>query len=279
MKQQNEVAQGESVMAKIDVSLIMRLVREAGDWLLSEFPRIQPPLTQKATYAAFEEINGALEERLKAGLAAAYPAIPWSAQEYDLNDGKSAPKGEIWLCDPIDGAVQYLHRLPYWAMSLVLLRDGDPVFSLVYDAVHGEMFHAVAGGGAFLNGSPITAGKKTSLADAVAVSTQPTFVGRDPVATRQSGVSVAKMLPLIFALRNLGSYQLQLAYVAAGRLDIYWEYGEDLSNWLAASLLLREAGAAVSDIQGRPFGWESQSFVATAPALHAPVLKVLATVE
>lgn len=279
MERQTEIAKEANVMTTIDVTLVAKLVRDAGEWLLAEFPQIRPPVTREEMFAAFRAVNDVVEERLKTGLAAAYPAIPWSPEELELSADTAAPSGEIWICDAVDGAVQYLHHLPYWAIVLTLVRDGQPVFGLVHDAVHGELFHAVAGGGAFLNGAPIAAGKKARLEDALAVSTQAVFAGRDPVATRRAGASIAAMLPRIAALRNLGSYALQLAYVAAGRIDVYWQYGEDLSNWLAGSLLLREAGAAVSDAEGRPFAWGSKSLVATAPALHAQILEVLATVE
>jgi myo-inositol-1(or 4)-monophosphatase len=266
-------------MTIVDVALVTQLVREAGDWLLSAYPRTSPPADRESMLAAFAEVNDPMADRLKHGLALAYPGIPWSDDEFDLAGDRTAPAGELWICDPIDGAVQFLNHLPAWCVSLVLVRGGVPLLSVIYDPIHGELFHALDEGGAFLNGERIHPGKKQHLKDALAATSHPPSLGDALVTIRRAGESLSAVLARVAAVRNLGPTSLQLAYVAAGRLDAFWEFGNDRTNWLAGSLMLRESGAALSDARGEAFAWESRSIAAAAPGLHAALLEALAPVE
>lgn len=266
-------------MTTIDVALVTQLVREAGEWLLASYPNTQAPADRDGMLAAFAEVNDPTADRIKHGLALAYPDIPWSDDEFDLAGDKVAPAGALWICDPIDGAVQFLNHLPAWCVSLVLVRDGVPVLSVIHDPTHGELFHALAGGGAFLNGKEIRPARKQHLKDALAATSHPPFVGDDEVSIRRAGDSLSAVLSRVAAVRNLGPTSLQLAYVAAGRLDAFWEYGNDRTNWLAGSLLLRESGAALTDARGEAFGWQSKSIAAAAPGIHSALLAALDQVE
>lgn len=157
---------------------------------------------------------------------ARYPDLPWS--EAELNAGKQAvPEygGAYWVLDPIDGAIHLHQGFGFWSTSLCLVQDGKAVFSAVYDAGRNEYFHAVRGEGAYLNGQRITVSAKTRLADALPLTTPPNKVDVDPEDVRLTAWSVAKLLPESTALRMLGSTALQMAYVACGRMDAYWEYG------------------------------------------------------
>lgn len=266
-------------MTKIDVSLVLNLVREAGAFLVAAYPAARPAVDREGFITAFDAVNDPTADLLRHGLALAYPDISWSEDEFDLDGDRTAPSGEVWICDPLDGAVQFVNHLPHWAISLVLVRDGAPVLSVVHDPTHGELFHAVAGGGAFLNGEPIRPSVKPRLQDALVAFSHPPFAGNDPVTVRRVAESLGAVLPHVLAVRNLGPTALQLAYVAAGRLDAFWELGEDRTNWLSGSLILEEAGAMLSDGRGEPFGWSSSSLVASAPGLHRAMLEVLAPVE
>lgn len=129
------------------------------------------------------------------------------------------------MLDPIDGAIHLHQGFGFWSTSLCLVQDGKAVFSAVYDAGRNEYFHAVRGEGAYLNGQRITVSAKTRLADALPLTTPPNKVDVDPEDVRLTAWSVAKLLPESTALRMLGSTALQMAYVACGRMDAYWEYG------------------------------------------------------
>jgi myo-inositol-1(or 4)-monophosphatase len=265
-------------MTTIDVALVTRLVSEVGASLLAAYPANRPPADREGILATFKAINDPTADRLKHDLALAYPDIPWTDDEFDLEGDKKAPAGDVWICDPIDGAVQFLNHLPAWCISLALVREGVPILSVLHDPTHGELFHAVAGGGAFLNGEPLRPSAKQQLKDALAATSHPPFLGDDQVSIRRAGESLSAVLGRVAAVRNLGPTSLQLAYVAAGRLDAFWEFGDDRTNWLAGSLMLREAGAALTDARGEAFGWESKSIAAAAPGLHGALIEALAPV-
>ncbi|PTL77223.1 inositol monophosphatase family protein [Vitiosangium sp. GDMCC 1.1324] len=266
-------------MTEINVTFVTDLVRAAGTSLKDAFASVEPLADREQLFAAFKRLDDSTAERLRSALAREYPGITWSDGEFDSESQRSHPPGEFWVCDAIDGAVQFLQAIPAWALSLALIRDGRPVFSAVYDPVHGELFHAVAGGGAYLNGKPLHVSAKQRLEDALVAASQPPFVGEDPESIRRAGEATAAVLPLIFVLRNFGPTSLQLAYVAAGRIDAFWEFGEDMYNWLAGILLIREAGGVVTDAHGGALEWGATSFLAAAPALHAPMTAVLQTVK
>ena len=157
-------------------------------------------------------------------------------------------------------------------MSLTLMRDGAPVFAAVYDAMHDEMFHAQAGGGAFRNGAAMRVNARDSHYHGVVASNQPPFVCRHRKATAQAGHSFSAMLRDVAAVRNFGPTSLQLAYVACGRLDAFWEFGADGFNCIGAVLLIREAGGIVTQADGMPYVLSAGSIAAAAPKVHAAML-------
>lgn len=266
-------------MTSVDVKGVSELVRSTGEGLKEAFARVEPLSDREKLFEAFAAVDGPAVERLRSGLARQHPAVGWLEGEFDSEFQRGPPPGEYWVCDAIDGAVQFLQAIPAWGLSLALIRDGVPVFALVHDFIHGEQFHAIAGGGAYLNGRRMQASRKQHLGDALVAMSHPPFVAKDAVNTKRVGVATSAVLPHVFALRNLGPTSLQLAYVAAGRLDAFWEFGEDLYNWLAGALLIREAGGFVTDARGGAFGWNTASLLAAAPALHSPLKAVLERVE
>jgi len=170
--------------------------------------------------AVFRRVDGAANAALKRGLAALYPAIAWmegelgSTEAEDAETAALAERGEYWICDAIDGAVQYLRSIPNWAMSLTLMREGVPVFVAIFDAMHDEMFHAVWRHGAYLNGKAIRVNQRRDHYHGVVATAQPPFACRQRWALEQAGVSLSAMLRDVGAVRNFGATSLQLAYVA-----------------------------------------------------------------
>lgn len=219
-------------MTAIDTEGLLELVREVGAGLCETFWRSAPVLDMQDVLAA--------NDTLRQALAAEYPHIAWAdgqlSEEY-------ARRGEYWIGDAIDGAAQFLRAIPQWCMSLTLMREGVPVFTAVYDAMHDEMFHALWGHGAWYNGQPMRVS-----------------------ADRQQG---------LVATRHLGPTSLQLAYVAAGRLDGFWQYGPDGYYSIGGTLLIREAGGMATQADGQPYRLTSPSIAAAPPGVHASVLRCL----
>jgi myo-inositol-1(or 4)-monophosphatase len=223
----------------------------------------------------------AASARAKAALAAAlavhYPAIGWSdAEARPDRQIRPAPDENFWVYDPIDGAYHYAQGLPLWSASLALVSEGRTVLALVYDPVLRELFVAAEGGGATLNGAPVQASVKTVLAGAVVATAVPPFRPGDPAEHQQALILLGAVARHVFIIRQMASASLQLAYVAAGRLDGYWEIGRDVHDWLAGALLVRESGAAVTDLAGAPFDWEACGIVAAPPGLARGLLDAIA---
>jgi myo-inositol-1(or 4)-monophosphatase len=221
--------------------------------------------------AAFDLVDGPLSAAVRDRLTAARPGVPW-ADEIDTE----LPDGEAWVVDAVDGAVQYLQGLPQWSVSIALVRDGQPALAALYSPYLGELYSAAKGHGAFRDGLRVRPSVKTNLGLALAGTSQPPFPARQPPAVTATGRAMTLLLPAVGVVRNLGPTSWQVADVASGRVDVFWEYGRDAGNLLAASLLVAEAGGVVTDADGKPWDPRSASFVAGPTALHAQVIGLLA---
>lgn len=275
--------------AEIDIEMVLQQVRLTGQQLREQFQSLSPVTETGALFATFKRIDGAAADDLRQRLAQLYPAIAWLDGEPggepggESDDNVALPAGDCWLCDVIDGAVQYLRAIPQWCTTLTLLRDGQPLLVVIYDAMHEELFHAVAAtafiagtaGGAFRNGVPITVNTRSSFHEGILASSQPPFAYRYPQALRQAGQSLSAMLEHAIAVRNLGPTALQLAYVACGRLDGFWVYGPDSYNCTGPALLVREAGGLVTTVEGAPYKLTSHSLLAAPAGVHASMLATL----
>jgi myo-inositol-1(or 4)-monophosphatase len=256
------------MMTAIDTEEVLALVREVGAGLCEMFWRTEPVVEPDEMCEVFRSVDGAAGARLRQALAVRYPAIGW----IDDDTGDLRNDGEYWLCDAVDGAVQFVRAIPNWAMSLTLMREGVPVFTAIFDAMHDEMFHALCGHGAYHNGKAMRVNRRDAHYNGVVASTPAAFVGKHRIATKQAGASLSAMLRDVVAVRNFGATSLQLAYVACGRLDAFWAYGEDGFNGIGAALLIREAGGIVTQADGTPYGWGASSIAAAPPGVHASML-------
>ena len=250
-------------------------VRAVGELLTArQSPDPVPAATPAEAFAAFRAVDGPAAALLRERLAVARPGAGWAEDEFD---GTVPPDGEWWVCDAIDGAVQYLGGLPHWAVTATLVRDGVAQLSVVHAPLHGLTCTALRGGGARLGGRPV-APLPRDLAVAVAGTGHPPTVAGDTAARRRAGASLEAMLGRVLAVRNLGPTALQVALVGSGHLGLFWEYGPDAGNLLPGALIAEEAGAVVTDAAGRPWTPAADSFLAAAPSLHADALAVLAGV-
>ncbi|MYS22944.1 inositol monophosphatase [Streptomyces sp. SID4948] len=243
---------------------------EAGRVLLRA-PRPAPFLTFPEFAAAYRALEAPVIAVLREHLDALRPGVPWTEEL-----GTELPaRGEAWIVDPVDGAVQYLQDLPYFCVSLALIRDGEAVAAVLHAPTRGETYRAAAGAGATRDGAPIAPAAKQDLRIAMLANSAPPDIASRPAAAELSGRSQAAVLPHVGAVRNLGPTSWQIADVAAGRLDAFWQYGQDATNLLPGALIAREAGAAVTDAAGRPWTPASPSFLAAAPTLRAALLRLL----
>jgi len=219
---------------------------------------------------AFEGVDHLLFASIQEKLEAIRPRAPF-VDEVDA----SLPNGEAWVVDAVDGAIQYLQGLPQWSVSIALVRDGKPELAALHSPFLGEVYTAARGGGAFRNGVPVTPSSKTDLGLTLVGMSQPPFPARQPAAIAATGRAMTVLLPAVGAVRNLGPTSWQIADVASGRMDFFFEFGRDPGNLLAASLLVTEAGGIVTDADGEPWLASSESFVAASVGLHPQIITLL----
>lgn len=222
-----------------------------------------------------QDANHWARHSLESALAHAYPLVRWAHSEREEGASEHATEGFNWVYDPIDGAYHFLQGLPLWSSSLALVENGRTIAALVYDPAAGEMFTATAGAGAFSGERRLSASNRTALDGAVVSTTMPSFAFDGKEATDATIASITKIVPEVFSLRIMASSSLQLAYVAAGRLDAYWSLDGDVNDWLAGALLAREAGAYVANSVPSELAFGDTEVLAAAPALAGPISKLL----
>jgi myo-inositol-1(or 4)-monophosphatase len=181
-------------------------------------------------------------------------------------------KSHVWIVDPLDGTTNFLHGIPHFAISIGLQREGEMVAGLIYNPANGDTFTAEKGKGAFLNDRRIRVAARSRLEDCVIVT-------GIPHRGRPRHEEYLQQLPRIMAatagIRRSGSAALDLAWVAAGRYDGYWEMALQPWDIAAGLVLLREAGGFVSDVSGGKTMLDSGNVLAGNEAVHRALQKLL----
>jgi myo-inositol-1(or 4)-monophosphatase len=233
-----------------------------------ELEKLQVSLKGPANFVSSADRRA--EETLYQELSKARPGYSFLGEEGGVREG--ADKSHRWIVDPLDGTTNFLHGIPQFAISIALEREGQVIAGLVYNPATDEMFLAERGKGAFLNEQRIRVAGRKRLSEAVVACGLPHH-GRGDIALNRKETSA--MQNEVAGLRRFGAAALDLAWVAAGRLDGYWE--RDLKAWdMAAGLILvREAGGFASDCDGREEIFGKGQVVAGNDAIHKEILRVL----
>ena len=227
-----------------NLNIMMKAARKAGRSLVKDFREVENlQVSMKGAGDFVSKADLAAEEILKEELRTARPNYGWLAEEGGEEDGEDPTRR--WIVDPLDGTTNFLHGLPHWAVSIALEHKGQIVAGVVYDAAKDEMYFAEKGSGAFMNDSRLRVSGRRQLIEAVFATGLP-FGGRSDLP--ETLKELARLMPTCAGVRRFGSAALDLAYVAAGRYDGYWE--RRLNAWdLAAGLLIvREAGGLVEPL-------------------------------
>ena len=230
-------------------------------------------IDKKGTIDLVTDADRASEAAILAVLRERFPGAAILAEESGASGPAGARGGLQFYVDPLDGTTNYAHGLPHFNVT-VAVADGEGLAAAAtIDPMRGELFLATRGGGATLNGLPIRQAGCASLEEALLVTGFPYDVHRESAEVLRR---LAGFVTRAQGIRRLGAAALDLAYVACGRLDGYWE--GSLKPWDSAAgiLICREAGALVSDFEGGERIFETGCVVACAPGLHARMLEVLA---
>ncbi|WP_299210502.1 inositol monophosphatase family protein [uncultured Tateyamaria sp.] len=254
-----------------NLNIMMKAARKAGRSLVKDFREVENlQVSMKGAGDFVSKADLAAEEILKEELRTARPNYGWLAEEGGEEDGEDPTRR--WIVDPLDGTTNFLHGLPHWAVSIALEHKGQVVGGVVYDAAKDEMFFAEKGNGAFMNDSRLRVSGRRQLIESVFATGLP-FGGRSDLP--ETLKELARLMPTCAGVRRFGSAALDLAYVAAGRYDGYWE--RRLNAWdLAAGLLIvREAGGLVEPLTEGGSILEDGEIICANEHMFAPLAKII----
>ena len=176
-----------------------------------------------------------------------------------------------WLVDPLDGTTNYTHAYPFFCCSIALVQNGKPIAGVIYDALRDECFTAERGRGAFLNGRRLRISATGSLEESL-VCTGFAYAVRE---THYNLDNFRQFVLKTQGVRRDGSAAMNLAYVAAGRFDGFWERGIQAWDMAAGVLMVTEAGGKVTDITGKPFDLLGENALASNGKIHGQIFKIL----
>ncbi|WP_456385255.1 inositol monophosphatase family protein [Desulfolithobacter sp.] len=255
-------------------SLVRAACRAAltGGSILRELYGKPHTIEMKGTINLVTEADIASETAILASLEEDTPGIAVLAEE-SAADTPEDEQGRQWIVDPLDGTTNFAHGFPFFGTSIALLDRGSPLVGVVYCPMQDELFCAVKGAGAWLNGQPIAVTDTRFLLEALVATGFPYDIH---AALDQILAQLRAILPRVRDIRRAGAAALDLAYVACGRLDGFWEM--DLKPWDTAAgwLLVTEAGGRVSDFAGNDYSPFLPSILASNGVLHEQLGKLIA---
>ncbi|MBN2631300.1 MAG: inositol monophosphatase [Rhodobacteraceae bacterium] len=255
-----------------NLNLMIKAARRAGRSLVKDFREVENlQVSSKGPGDFVTKADREAERLIKEDLMGARPTYGWLGEETGTSAG--ADPTRRWIVDPLDGTTNYLHGLPHWAVSIALEHKGEIVSGVIFDAAKDEMFWAEKGAGAWLNDSRrIRVSGRRQMSDAIFATGVPFAAKKTLPATLQD---LARLMPGCAGVRRWGSAALDLAYVAAGRYDGFWE--RELSPWDVAAgiLIVREAGGIVTGIRDGQDPLEDGSLIAGNDGLFEPFRKII----
>jgi myo-inositol-1(or 4)-monophosphatase len=247
-----------------------RAAREAGSFLVSlrrEGSDLE--ISQKGDFDYVTSADTKSEEIIKDIILSRFPSHSFLSEEGEFLEGEG---DGIWVVDPLDGTTNYICSFPHYSVSVAFVRDRKVEVGVVFDPERDELFYAVSGSGAFMNGKAIRVNRVSDLSRSIILS------GLSSSARGHLDLyldCLRKMYTMSLGVRRSGSAALDLCYTAAGRADCFWE--PRLKSWdiSAGSLILTEAGGVVTDFNGGDDYIETGDVVGAPPGVHAVILDVI----
>lgn len=260
----------ETTMTAQFLAEAVAIAREAGTILRDRYGW-EHQVRYKGPVDLVTEADAASEALIAQRLKAAYPDHQLLAEEGTRETGDGSGSSYRWVVDPLDGTTNYAHGFPHFAVSIGLELDRAPLLGVVYDPLRDELFAAARGQGATLNGVPI----QVSTTQLMLQSVLATGFSYDLQHRVGQAAAWQAFLVRVQSLRQTGSAALNLCYVAAGRLDGYWERGIAPWDVAAGGLIALEAGASVTDFDGGGFLADDREVAVSNGHLHHDLLQIL----
>jgi len=257
------------------MQVMVDAAREAGAGLKADFARIDT-LNVREKNGAADPVSSAdlhSEAMIRKLLTAAFPDYGFLGEEGGLTKGKS---DRTWIVDPLDGTGNFLCGVPAFAVSIALARGNEVLAGVTYAPILDEIFCAEKGAGAFLNGTRINVSSRQGLSHALLGVGLP-FAGKPRLP--QFLKEMERLMPKVFGVRRWGAGTVDLAYVACGRYDAYWE--QSVAPWdiAAGVVLVEEAGGVACDTLGRPLDLMGGTMLGCTPQIKDDLLRELSPID
>ncbi|MTH35844.1 inositol monophosphatase [Paracoccus limosus] len=258
-------------MASANLNIMIKAARKAGRSLVKDFREVENlQVSVKGAGDFVTRADREAERIIKEELRTARPNYGWLGEETGEEAGEDPTRR--WLVDPLDGTNNFLHGLPHWAVSIALEHKGEIVAAVVFDAAKDEMFTAERGDGAFLNDRRIRVSGRRQMGESIFATGVP-HSGRGylPATIRD----LSRLMPVCSGMRQWGAAALDMAYVAAGRFDGYWERAVKPWDVAAGILLVKEAGGFVEALNPEDNPVESGKLVASNTQLFEEFSEII----
>ncbi|WP_438957195.1 inositol monophosphatase family protein [Cognatiyoonia sp.] len=254
-----------------NLNVMMKTARKAGRGLLKDFGEVENlQVSAKGPGDFVSRADRQAEETIREELMLARPTYGFLGEEGAEIEGQDPTRR--WIVDPLDGTTNFLHGLPHWAVSIALEHKGQIVAGVIYDPVKDEMFYAEKGFGAFVNEARLRVSGRHRMAEALFATGLP-FSGRtDLPETLQD---LARLLPTCAGVRRFGAAALDLAYVAAGRYDGFWERRLNAWDLAAGILIVKEAGGLIEPLDPNGSILENGSVICANEPIFDSFAKVI----
>lgn len=245
---------------------------EAGEYIKRSFSATLQIEAKSHKNDLVTNIDKEVEEFILGKIESAYPDHLILGEEGTGHDISDFNKGIVWVVDPIDGTLNFIHQNRDFAISIGVFEEGKGKVGLIYDVMRNEIYHAIAGEGAFVNGERLTPLKPAKLEESI-VGLNAFWISNEGLAQNSGLLQVARKAR---GTRSYGSAAIEIANVAAGRLDAYLSF--NLAPWDVAggSVIVRELGGIITDIEGYelpPF--KKSTFLAAKPEIHEEIVRQL----
>lgn len=254
-----------------NLNLMIKAARRAGKALVKDFREVENlQVSTKGPGDFVTKADREAERIIKEDLMGARPTYGWLGEETGEQEGQDPTRR--WIVDPLDGTTNFLHGMPHWAISIALEHKGEIVAAVVFDAAKDEMFWAEKGSGAWMNDRRLRVSGRRAMHEAVFATGVPFSTKKTLPATL---ADLARLMPACAGMRRWGVASLDLAYVAAGRFDGYWE--RELQQWdiAAGILLVKEAGGLIGPVREGYDILEKGALICANEALFAPLTKII----
>ena len=258
-----------------EINVLEKACLKASKIIIRDFGEIEKLQVSKKGPGDFvTKTDKKVEEILIEELEKARPGYNFLAEEGGTTKEK---KSEFtWIIDPIDGTTNFMHGIPHFAISIGLEKSGELIAGIIFDPIKNEMFYAEKGRGAYLNNSRIRVSSRNIINDSVALTGGPAFAENNKQQFYEEYIAMSNQFHQV---RKLGSAALDLAYVAAGRAEIFWH--KNLKYWdiAAGIIIVKESGGTISDFKGKAFSLNNKQLLATNSRLDSDTVKILSSIK